>query len=276
MSRRALAEKRPLLLASIVAALAFYYLRWEPWPEAYLIPLKGAAVALLALYLWLRHSSPDARLLAWAFGAASLGDMAIEIDRTVGALLFFLYHVLALGVYLRNRRESLSPTQKGAVVALLLLTPAIAWFMPADRGEAPSVALYALALGAMAAGAWASVFPRYRVGAGAVLFVIADMLLFDARPPTDLKSLPGGNGLAFDWRLLEDVRIGRPWLLSGGLSAGNLAAAVALCRPPAVDVSSGVESCPGRKDPAKVRQFLALARGLAAPEPAPCASLSSP
>ena len=76
MSRRALAEKRPLLLASIVVALAFYYLRWQPWPELYLIPLKGAAVGLLAIYLWLRHSSPDARLMAWAFGAAALGDMS--------------------------------------------------------------------------------------------------------------------------------------------------------------------------------------------------------
>jgi phosphoribosylanthranilate isomerase len=105
---------------------------------------------------------------------------------------------------------------------------------------------------------------------------VADMLLFDARPPKDLKSLPGGNGLAFDWRLLEDLRVGCPWLLSGGLSAGNLAAAVTLCRPPAVDVSSGVERGPGQKDPAKIRRFLALARGLAAPEPATCASLSSP
>ena len=60
MPRRALAEKRPLLLASMAAALAFYYLRWGPWPELYLIPLKGAAVGLLAVYLWLRHGSPDA------------------------------------------------------------------------------------------------------------------------------------------------------------------------------------------------------------------------
>ena len=183
MSRRALAEKRPLIFASIAAAVAFYYLRVQPWPEMYLIPLKGSAVALLAVYLWQRHSSPDARLMAWAFGAASLGDMAIEVDRTIGGLLFFLYHVLALGVYLRNRRPALAPSQKWAVVALLLLTPAIAWLMPADRAQAPSVALYALALGAMAAGAWASVFPRYRVGSGAVLFVLSDLLLFAEMGP---------------------------------------------------------------------------------------------
>jgi uncharacterized membrane protein YhhN len=190
MSKRALAEKRPLIFASIAAALAFYYLRAGPWPEAYLIPLKGSAVALLATYLWLRHSSPDARLMAWAFGAATLGDMAIEIDRTIGGLLFFLYHVLALGVYLRNRRPVLTASQKWAVVAMLLLTPLIAWFMPAERAQAPSVALYALALGAMAAGAWASVFPRYRVGSGAALFLLSDLLLFAEMGPLQGSIVP--------------------------------------------------------------------------------------
>jgi hypothetical protein len=192
MSRRALAEKRPLLLASVAAALAFYYLRWGPWPELYLIPLKGAAVGLLAVYLWLRHSGPDARLMAWAFGAAALGDMALEIayDRTIGGLLFFAYHVMAMGVYLRNRRASLTPSQKGAVVAMLLLTPVIAWIMPADRAQAPNLAIYALALGAMAASAWASVFPRYRVGAGAVLFLLSDLLIFAELGPLQGSVVP--------------------------------------------------------------------------------------
>jgi len=190
MSRRALAEKRPLIFASVAVALAFYYLRAGPWPEAYLIPLKGSAVALLAVYLWLRHSSPDARLMAWAFGAASLGDMAIEVDRTIGGLLFFLYHVLALGVYLRNRRPLLTPSQKWTVVALLLLTPLIGWLLPADRSAAPSVAIYALALGSMAAGAWASVFSRYRVGSGAVLFVLSDVLLFAEMGPLEGSPVP--------------------------------------------------------------------------------------
>ena len=185
MPRRALAEKRPLLLASIAAALAFYYLRWGPWPELYLIPLKGAAVGLLAAYLWLRHSSPDARLMAWAFGSAALGDMALEIetDRMIGGLLFFAYHVMALGVYMRNRRPELTQSQKLAVVAMLLLTPVIGYTLPADRDQALNVAFYALALGAMAASAWASVFPRYRVGAGAVLFLLSDLLLFAEMGP---------------------------------------------------------------------------------------------
>ena len=61
---------------------------------------------------------------------------------------------------------------------------------------------------------------------------VADMLLFDAKPPPDPGLLPGGNGLAFDWRLLQDLQVGRPWLLSGGLSADNLAAAVRFMRCP--------------------------------------------
>jgi phosphoribosylanthranilate isomerase len=91
---------------------------------------------------------------------------------------------------------------------------------------------------------------------------VADLLLFDAKPPPDPSLLPGGNGLSFDWRLLQGLEVGRPWLLSGGLCADNLAAAVALCAPRAVDVSSGVERRPGEKDPAKIRRFLEVAAGL--------------
>jgi phosphoribosylanthranilate isomerase len=88
---------------------------------------------------------------------------------------------------------------------------------------------------------------------------VADLLMFDARPPDEPGRLPGGNGLAFDWRLLHGLEVARPWLLSGGLSAENLEDAVRLCRARAVDVSSGVELAPGRKDPQKIRRFLELA-----------------
>ena len=90
----------------------------------------------------------------------------------------------------------------------------------------------------------------------------ADMILFDAKPPTTPGSLPGGNGLTFDWRLLQDLKLDMPWLLSGGLDASNLADAVRLCRARAVDVSSGVEQAPGIKDVAKIQAFLERARDL--------------
>jgi phosphoribosylanthranilate isomerase len=87
---------------------------------------------------------------------------------------------------------------------------------------------------------------------------IADRLLFDAKAPRG-AALPGGNGLRFDWRLLD--RVGRAcWGLSGGLDAGSVAEAVRTAHPPLVDVSSGVEDEPGVKSVAKIRAFIAAAR----------------
>lgn len=94
---------------------------------------------------------------------------------------------------------------------------------------------------------------------------VADMILFDAKPPSIPGSLPGGNGLSFDWRLLDGLRLDRPWLLSGGLDVDNLSDAVRLCRADAVDVASGVESEPGVKDPDMIRAFLERAATLPAP-----------
>ncbi len=88
---------------------------------------------------------------------------------------------------------------------------------------------------------------------------VADRLLFDARPPRRPDALPGGNGLVFDWRLIAGREWSLPWMLSGGLTAANLAEAVRLTGARAVDVSSGVESAPGVKDAAKIAAFLAAA-----------------
>lgn len=89
---------------------------------------------------------------------------------------------------------------------------------------------------------------------------IADYLLLDAKPPRKADALPGGNGLAFDWQLVSDLDPPLPFMLSGGLDAGNVGAAMRLVRPAGVDVSSGVESAPGRKDETKIRAFIAAAR----------------
>ena len=90
--------------------------------------------------------------------------------------------------------------------------------------------------------------------------VVADLLLVDAKPPKG-ADLPGGNGLAFDWRLLVGRRWLRPWMLAGGLTPDNVAEAVRLTGAPAVDVSSGVESAPGVKETALIEAFCRAARG---------------
>ncbi|MFN0265280.1 phosphoribosylanthranilate isomerase [Tepidamorphus sp. 3E244] len=89
----------------------------------------------------------------------------------------------------------------------------------------------------------------------------ADMVLFDARPkPGEGLGLPGGNGVSFDWKLMAGLDLDIPLMLSGGLDSSNVPAAISQSGARAVDVSSGVESAPGVKDPARVREFLAAVR----------------
>ena len=85
-------------------------------------------------------------------------------------------------------------------------------------------------------------------------------MLFDARAPRD-ATRPGGLGKSFDWRLLENLDPDIPFMLSGGLDAGNVAEALRITRAPGVDVSSGVERSPGEKDPDKIRAFIACRAG---------------
>ena len=87
----------------------------------------------------------------------------------------------------------------------------------------------------------------------------ADRLIFDALPPRE-ASRPGGLGRSFDWRLLRALDCAVPFMLSGGLHAGNVAEAVRITGAPGVDVSSGVERAPGEKDAARIRDFIAAAR----------------
>ena len=88
---------------------------------------------------------------------------------------------------------------------------------------------------------------------------ICDQLLIDAKPAPGAK-LPGGNGLAFDWQLLENHTWKIPWMLAGGLTPENVAQAIRVTQARQIDVSSGVESAPGLKDMDKMRNFVAQAR----------------
>jgi phosphoribosylanthranilate isomerase len=88
---------------------------------------------------------------------------------------------------------------------------------------------------------------------------IADRLIFDARPPRE-ATRPGGLGTPFDWRLLENLDPGVPFMLSGGLDADNVIEALSVTRAGGVDVSSGVERAPGEKDPDRIRAFIRAAR----------------
>jgi phosphoribosylanthranilate isomerase len=95
-----------------------------------------------------------------------------------------------------------------------------------------------------------------------------DALLLDAKPPKD-ATRPGGNAARFDWSVLRGWRAPLPWILAGGLDPDNVADAVAATGALAVDLSSGVETAPGRKDPALIRRFMRNAKGVGPRDAAP-------
>jgi phosphoribosylanthranilate isomerase len=105
----------------------------------------------------------------------------------------------------------------------------------------------------------------------ALSFGAADLILFDAKAPEGRPgALPGGNGVAFDWQVLEGVRGKLAYMLAGGLTPVNVAEAIRRTGATAVDVSSGVESRPGEKDAELIRRFLRAAKTAnQVPDPAP-------
>lgn len=186
MPKRALIQHRPWLLASLAAAIAFYFLRDDAIPGVWLYLLKGAGVGLLAVYALRRAHGFDGALITLALALSAAADAVLEISFEAGGALFAASHVAATVLYLRNRREYLTWSQRLLGLALLIAAPLVTWWL----SNSIEVTAYALFLGVMAATAWTSRFPRYRVGIGAVLFVVSDWLIFSRMGTFDLGVLP--------------------------------------------------------------------------------------
>lgn len=178
-----------VLWAAIVAGVTYVGSWFLDLPPAASVAWKGAGVSLLAVYAALGARSLDGWLLVlvMAFGAA--GDMLLETHGLItGALAFLAGHLVAIALYLRNRRPGLGGQDCAVALALLVLITGAAYLLPADRDGAPGVGLYAAGLAAMAATAWLSRFPRSLVAAGAVMFAVSDLLIFlrTGRPALDI------------------------------------------------------------------------------------------
>jgi len=176
-----------ILVLALVAGGSFYFNHWLKLTGPEMIVWKGLGVALLAVWAAMRARSTDGWLIAAVLGLGALGDVLLETNGlTVGALAFLAGHIVAVILYLRNARGS-----RWLGVPVALLVAFIAWSLPDDRAAAPGIALYALGLGAMAGTAYFSRFPRGIVGAGALLFVASDLLIFARLGPMHDSVLPG-------------------------------------------------------------------------------------
>ena len=120
----------------------------------------------------------DGKLLTATMALGALADMLLELDLIAGGALFAFAHMVAIVLFLRNPRAWRTGSQIVTALALLLGTPLVAALIAFPDPRWPFAAAYAALLGAMAASAWVSRFPRYRVGIGAVLFVVSDLLIF--------------------------------------------------------------------------------------------------
>lgn len=173
-----------VLAAAVLAGVSFLAARYVALPEALEIAWKGSGVALLAVYASLRARGTDGWLIASVMALGALGDVLLETHgMVIGALAFLAGHLAAIGLYWRNRRPSLTRSQVLLAILIVPATAITAFLLPADRAGAPGIALYATGLGVMAAMAWASRFPRMRVGIGALMFVASDLLIFARSGP---------------------------------------------------------------------------------------------
>ncbi|UVI38901.1 lysoplasmalogenase [Qipengyuania spongiae] len=165
-------------MLGIVSAVTYFFLADETVPGIYSAVWKGLGVGLLAAFAWMRGRGPDGTLIAIVLTLCAVADVVLEFSFLGGAAIFGLAHLVAIGLYLRNRRLVAAGSQRVTGIALLIGVPLISALITWPRENWHLAAGYAVLLGAMSASAWTSRFPRYRVGLGAVFFVLSDLAIF--------------------------------------------------------------------------------------------------
>ena len=183
-----------LVAASLAFGLSYPLLR-DHLPTAADMAWKGAGVGLLALAAALRAAKADGRLLALVLALGAAGDVLLEISLAAGAAAFAAGHCVAILLYRRNRRMEIDQKDVAVAALILLAAAAVPLLLLQGRPEAWPFTAYGLLLGAMAASAWLSRFPRGRVATGALLFLASDMLIA-------LRMADGPAGLALPIWLL--------------------------------------------------------------------------
>lgn len=179
-----------LLILAILAGVSFWFVDQHTMARLPWIAWKGAAVALLTIWAALNAHGRDGWLITAALALGTLGDVVLELNEVGGGIAFLAGHVTAATLYLLHRRAKPTPSQVALSVVLLIGVPLIAFLLPADRTAAPGIVVYATALAIMAASAWLSRFPRYRVGLGAIMFVASDLLIFAKMGPLSGSLIP--------------------------------------------------------------------------------------
>lgn len=140
---------------------------------------KTSGVGLLAVWAAANARGTSGWLIAAALGFGALGDYLLDaLGLPPGAAAFAVGHIIAITLYLRNRRPSLTPSQRLLGWLVIPATLVIVWGMLSPLPAWWHAAVYSLFVAAMAAAAWTSRFPRYRTGIGAMMFLASDLFIF--------------------------------------------------------------------------------------------------
>ncbi|WP_230291180.1 lysoplasmalogenase family protein [Croceicoccus sp. Ery5] len=178
MVKRALIERRPWLLLSIVSAIVWWLaIDGTQTPGAYQLVLKGVPVGLLAVYAWQRLLGTDGTLVALTMLVAAIGDALITLEYGWGGLVHALSQLIVIALYWRNHRPGVKPAVMASGLAAVVVAPVLAWFLMVGETGQGAVAASAALLAITAAMAWLSRFPRQRVGLGALLYLLSELLL---------------------------------------------------------------------------------------------------
>lgn len=173
-----------LVLATAVIGGVSYIASWDlGLPEAASLAWKGSGVGLLALYAGLKARSTDGWLIAAVMAAGAAGDVLLgPAGPAGGGAAFLVGHLIAIWLYLKNRRAVTTLSQRLLAILLVPATVTIAVLLVPDASKA-GVGVYSLGLSLMAATAWTSRFPRGLTGAGALMFLVSDLLIFARMGP---------------------------------------------------------------------------------------------
>jgi uncharacterized membrane protein YhhN len=182
---------RAVFAGALAAGVSFYFAHALGVSGSTWVAWKGAGVALLAVWCAMQARSGDGWLITGVLAFGALGDVLLEASGpTIGGAAFAVGHVLSMLLYFRNWRPRLTFSQRLLAGLVVPLSVFIAASLVPTKDMVP-IAVYAFFVSGMAASAWTSRFPRYRVGLGAMMFLASDLLIFAKLGPLAASPVPG-------------------------------------------------------------------------------------
>jgi uncharacterized membrane protein YhhN len=169
--------------ASILSGASYLFGMNLDLNSTVMLAWKGAGVWFLAVYCALLAKSIDGWLITVVMALGAAGDVLLETDMVRGGAAFAASHVVAMALYARNRRSTLTRSQMLVGILVVPVSVFLAWILPSDRDGVAIIVTYGLFISIMAAMAWTSRFPRYRTGIGAMMCLASDLLIFGRMGP---------------------------------------------------------------------------------------------